>query len=57
MPKKGYVSVSIPEELGKDIDKIKRSGHGYRSRAEVVVDAVRRLVTDLKKPKPLEVPA
>ncbi|MBI2628835.1 CopG family transcriptional regulator [Candidatus Pacearchaeota archaeon] len=39
-----YVNVSIHEELAKKIDEyIKRSKNGYRSRAEVVSDALRRL--------------
>jgi metal-responsive CopG/Arc/MetJ family transcriptional regulator len=52
MPKKGYASVTIPVDVGKDIDKIIRTGHGYRSRAGVVVDAVRRLLVDIKKEAP-----
>lgn len=40
-----YVNVSIPEELAEKIDElIKNSKLGYRSRAEVVSDAVRRLL-------------
>lgn len=40
-----YVNVSIPEELAKEIDKfIEKSKYGYRSRAEVVIEAVRRLL-------------
>lgn len=40
-----YVNVSVPEELAKEIDKFMESSkYGYRSRAEVVVEAVRRLL-------------
>lgn len=40
-----YVNVSIHEDLAKKIDEfIKKSKKGYRSRAEVVSDAVRRLL-------------
>ncbi len=40
-----YVNVSIHEDLAKKIDDyIKSSKEGYRSRAEVVSDAVRRLI-------------
>jgi len=56
MPKKGYTSVTIPTDTEKDIDKIIDRGHGYRSRAGVVIDAVRRLALDLKK-RPPEAPA
>jgi hypothetical protein len=58
MPKKGsgYVSVTIPEEIERDIEKIKRLGHGYQSKGDVVEDAVRRLLLILVK-KPLEVRA
>ena len=40
-----YVNVSIHEDLAKEIDAyMKQSKKGYRSRAEVVSDAVRRLL-------------
>lgn len=40
-----YVNVSIPEDLAKKIDEyIKNSKLGYRSRAEVVIEALRRLM-------------
>lgn len=40
-----YVNVSIPEELAKKIDEyIKKSKLGYRSRAELVGEAIRRLI-------------
>lgn len=41
-----YVNISIHEDLAKKIDDyIKTSKDGYRSRAEVVSDAVRRLIS------------
>lgn len=44
-----YVNVSIPEELSKKIDEyIKKSKLGYRSRAEVVIEALRRLMGEKK---------
>lgn len=44
-----YINVSIPEELAKKIDDfITKSKMGYRSRAEVVLEALRRLI-DKKK--------
>lgn len=40
-----YVNVSIPEELAKKIDEyIRKSKLGFRSRAEVVAEAVRRML-------------
>jgi len=46
-----YVNVSIHEDLAVKIDEfIEKSGLGYRSRAEVVSDAVRRILGEkLKK--------
>ena len=45
-----YVNVSIPEELAKKIDAyIEKSKLGYRSRAEVVTEAVRQLMNLQKK--------
>jgi len=39
-----YVNISVHEELAKKIDEyIKKSKLGYRSRAEVVSEALRRL--------------
>lgn len=45
-----YVNVSIPEELAKKVDEfIVKSKVGYRSRAEVVIEALRRLIDDKKR--------
>jgi metal-responsive CopG/Arc/MetJ family transcriptional regulator len=44
-----YVNVSIHEDLAKKIDEfIKKSKLGYRSRAEVVSEALRRLFIENK---------
>jgi metal-responsive CopG/Arc/MetJ family transcriptional regulator len=44
-----YVSVSIPEELIKEIDKIlEKSKFGYESRPEFIKEAVRRRLEELK---------
>jgi len=55
-----YVTIKIPKELAREIDKfIEESKNlGYRSRAELVKDAVRRLLDQekgkiLNKRKPL----
>lgn len=40
-----YVNISIHEDLARKIDKhIKEAGDGYRSRAELASDAIRRLI-------------
>jgi len=51
MPRKGsgYSTVTIAKEIDKDIEKIKKSGKGYRSKSDVVEDAVRRLLSSLKE--------
>jgi len=39
-----YVNISIHEDLAAKIDEyIKKSKFGYRSRAEVIAEALRRL--------------
>lgn len=44
-----YVNVSIPEELAKKIDEFMvKAKSGYRSRAEVVIEALRRLMDNKK---------
>ena len=45
-----YVNVSIPEDLAKKIDDYtKKSGEGYHSRAELVIEAIRLRLGILKK--------
>ena len=43
-----YVTLKIPKALADEIDQIIRSGTlGYRSRAEMVNDAIRRRIEQL----------
>lgn len=43
MPRKGYTSVSIPDEMIAEIDKkIQNKKLGYSSRANFIKDAIRR---------------
>jgi metal-responsive CopG/Arc/MetJ family transcriptional regulator len=40
-----YINISVHEDIAKKIDEyIKKSKLGYRSRAEVVSEALRRLI-------------
>ena len=49
MPEEGYVNVSLPEDIIKIVDRIIEKGKaGYKSRPEVINDAVRRLAEELK---------
>jgi metal-responsive CopG/Arc/MetJ family transcriptional regulator len=49
LPRKGYTSISIPDEMIKEIDKlVAQKRHGYSSRPDVIADAVRRLMKELK---------
>ena len=44
-----YVTVKIPKNLAKEIDNtIKKRVLGYRSRAELTNEAIRRHLLDLK---------
>ena len=46
--KDNYVTVRIPKELANEIDAIMESGTlGYRSRAELVNEAIRRRIEQL----------
>ena len=48
MPPKGWVSVSIPQELAEIIDEVvKDKKYGYRNRTEFVVDAIRMRLREL----------
>lgn len=43
-----YVTLKIPRELSNEIDQIIQSGTlGYRSRAELAIDAIRRRIEQL----------
>jgi len=48
--KRNFTSVSIPSEIAEKIDKL-IGVEGYRSRADVVNDAVRRLLEKLEGEK------
>ena len=49
MPRNGYTSISIPDEMVQEIDKVvARRKYGYTSRADLISDAVRRLMRELK---------
>ena len=45
-----YARVSLPKPLINDIDDIVNRGYrGYRSRAEVITDAIRRFLDEIEK--------
>jgi hypothetical protein len=47
MAPKRYKAISIPEELTTRIEEVLKAGkHGYRTRSEFVVDAIRRRLED-----------
>ena len=55
MPEKGWVNVGIPEEIAEIIDKvIDNHKTGARSRADLVLEATKRLLRELGEypPKP-----
>jgi metal-responsive CopG/Arc/MetJ family transcriptional regulator len=43
-----YATVKIPQELAKTLDEF-AADMGYRSRAEIVNDAIRRFIDERKK--------
>jgi len=48
MPRRGWVTVALPEELVRIIDQVVASGKfGYRSRQDFVIDAVRIRLREL----------
>ena len=47
MPKKERTTISLPQKMIEEIDKLWPE-FGYESRAEFVRDAVRRLIRELK---------
>ncbi len=49
MARKGYATVKIPIELAASLDELAES-LGYRSRAEMVNDAIRRFIETRKSP-------
>lgn len=45
-----YTNVALPSDLIEQIDKvIKKKGLGYKSRGELVKEAVRNLLKEIKK--------
>lgn len=45
MPRKGYTSISLPDEMIVEIDKkIQNKKLGYSSRADLIKDAIRRIL-------------
>lgn len=50
IPRKGYRSVSIPEDLLERVQKIVMDKkYGYRSMAEFVVEAIRKRIEEIEK--------
>lgn len=50
MGAKTFTTVALPDELIEEIDIIVKSKKfGYRSRPELVKEAIRKLIIDLKK--------
>ena len=48
--RKKYVNVSLPEDLVKKIDNIvDKGGLGYKSRSEILKEAIRDILIKLKK--------
>lgn len=48
MPRGRYATVKIPEELAKTLDSF-GSAWGYRSRAEIVDEAIRMYIIRMKE--------
>jgi len=53
MPRGKYATVKIPEELAKNLDGLGDSW-GYRSRAEMVDEAIRLFIIRMTELKPTE---
>ncbi len=50
MTRKSYVNISIPKTLVKEIDQlVSKKVKGYSSRAEFTKEAIRRLLSEIKK--------
>ena len=48
IPRKGWVNVSLPEEIVERIDKtVGNSKYGFRSRADFVLEAVKNQLREL----------
>ncbi len=49
MARKGFVTVALPDELMEEIDQVvAKRKQGYTSRPEIIKEAVRRLLKELK---------
>ena len=53
MPRGRYKTVKIPEELSKTLDGLSKAW-GYRSRAEMVDEAIRMFILRMKELKQAE---
>lgn len=50
-----YTNVALPEDLVRELDRVvKESGLGYKSRGEIVKEAVRKFLKDLVEYKQLK---
>lgn len=50
MPAKTFTTVAIPDELIKEVDNVVKSRKmGYRSRPELIKEAIRKLLRELKR--------
>ena len=48
--KKKYIGIALPDSLIKQIDKVVNDDKwGYKSRAELAKEGIRKLIIDLKK--------
>lgn len=48
--RKRYVGIALPDSLIKEMDKVVRGDRwGYKSRAEIAKDGIRKLLLELKK--------
>ena len=56
MPRAQYATVKIPAELARTLDSAAETW-GYRSRAEIVDDAIRMFIFRLKEIKQAEIKA
>jgi len=50
MARKGYTTIALPNVLLDQVEEvIKNKKHGYISKPEFIKDAVRRLLTEVRK--------
>jgi len=50
MARKSYTTIAIPDELMSEVDSVVKSKkYGYKSRPELIKEAVRNLLLHLKK--------